>query len=138
LDAKTENEAGGDPSNDKDLVAQLIRDFSAPATGDRESAWCTQLFRGMVVASRMAAIVHAPDDVGQEFLKNLRQVSAYTTGFASELRPGESLGVHLGLVKESLREDDTVDITDYYAPDAMKSSGMAVPPFCLTAKGIAV
>ena len=53
----------------KAMAVKLVQDFMAPQSGNAEDeAERRKRYRGMVIASRMAAIVHAPMDTGAAML----------------------------------------------------------------------
>eukprot|EP00752_Nemacystus_decipiens_P014907 g13270.t1 len=63
----------------------------------------SKIYRGMVIASRIAAIATPPHNTKKaEVLDNFRTVSMYTCEDFPALRPGENLGVHLGLISEDI------------------------------------
>ncbi|CAN0217886.1 unnamed protein product [Scytosiphon promiscuus] len=126
LDAKR---SSTDPLHGRAQAAKLVRDFREPEDAHNQSEEYSRLYRGMVVASRMAAIIHAPKDAHASTLENFRTVNEYACEYPEDLRPGANLGVHMGLVQEVVADEgDRVLVTDYCEASTRKKYGMGPIP----------
>eukprot|EP00752_Nemacystus_decipiens_P005676 g5137.t1 len=93
------------------LAGEVVRRLSDPGQGEETNGGSgegavplfARLYRGMVIVSRIAAFSIPPHcDKKTEFLSILRKVSESVDEDSLALRPGENLGVHLGLITEYL------------------------------------
>ncbi|CBJ26208.1 hypothetical protein Esi_0027_0082 [Ectocarpus siliculosus] len=87
------------------LVGTLVRSLSKRTERRHEGTFNAPLFKGMVLATRIAAMVFKVPSATPEIVDGFATVSNYTTGDMFDLRPCEFLGVRAGLVAEYLDPD---------------------------------
>ncbi|CAM9177770.1 unnamed protein product [Ectocarpus sp. 12 AP-2014] len=87
------------------LVGTLVRSLSKRTERRHEGTFNAPLFKGMVLATRIAATVFKAPSTTPEIVDGFATVSNYTTGDMFDLRPCEFLGVRAGLLAEYLDPD---------------------------------
>ncbi|CAN0081502.1 unnamed protein product [Ectocarpus sp. 6 AP-2014] len=87
-------------TSNQDLVGFLVRHLSKPSDGRQEGSLHAPLFKGMVLATRIAATVYKTPSAGPESLDGFATVSEYTNGDMFDQRPGEPLGIRVDLVAD--------------------------------------
>ncbi|CAM9540468.1 unnamed protein product [Ectocarpus fasciculatus] len=93
----------------------------------------------MVLATRIAAIIFAVPSITTEDKEDFATVSRYTKGEIFRMRLGESLGVRLDLVAESLRDNGQIETSEYNDVNrAIIFGGGTVSTHLPLAEGIAV